>query len=386
MPIIKNNLYYELTSETKTKPVSAVKIQMDVLDGCEHNCNGCFVNRRNNNPSVKHLKDFSSFIGSITDEGVLVDEILIGPTDFLSSINNYSVLSNKSLLAVINKNSPILAFVTTLISGDLKRFCDFLKDNINLDTEIEIGIATNPDELMSLEYSRMVKSKLEFLSSNIEHDITYTFIINVDDVSRSYESLHSFVVKQFDTTFDLVPSIARSKNKVRILDKITGLNINYNRLDAGNSANNIMVDHSHSGTNFKVLNFKRGDWWVSPFLYENMAIYDDLFKINKFSEVQTMLERQYSYDTECSSCNFLTSCSSRFIPTLMKYLDTESCVCPKENMTKNIHSYNKASMEMYNWDEYSVSSDKKGYRKKFLIHDEGSEELVKIKRIYDGAS
>jgi hypothetical protein len=386
MPIIKNNLYYELTSETKTKPVSAVKIQLDVLDGCEHACNGCFVNRRNNSPSDTDMEGLASFVESITDQGILVDEILIGPTDFLSSSNNYEVLSNKNLLEVINKNSPILAFVTTLISGDLDKFCKFLKDNINLDTEIEIGIATNPDELMSIMYYSMIQSKLKFLSDNIAHDITYTFIINIDDVDKNYEKLHQFVVKQFDTTFDLVPSIARSRNKVKILDKITGLNSNYDKLLEGNDTNNIMVDHSHSGANFKVLNFKKGEWWVSPFLYENMAIYDDLFKINTFNDVQPMLEKQYKFDTECSTCVFLTSCTARFIPTLMKYLNTDKCICPKENMLNNMHSYNKASMEMYNWDDYTVNNDKEGYRKKFLIHDELSEDLVKIKEIYNGVS
>ncbi|MCS5550417.1 MAG: hypothetical protein NZ811_02750 [Gammaproteobacteria bacterium] len=384
MPIIKNNLYYELTTETQTKPVSAVKIQMDVLDGCEHNCSGCFVNRRNNAPSDDNLEDFSRFVKEITDAGLLVDEILIGPTDALSSSNTFDVLSNKHLLKTINDNSPILAFVTTLM-GDPKEFCEFIVKNINLDTEIEIGIATQPDLLMDLNYAEEVKAKLRVLDG-LPHDLTYTFILNIDEYDVDYEKLHKHVVKQFDTTFDLIPSIARSKNKEKILFKINQLNKHFNNLPSGNAANNIMVDHSHSGINFKVLNFKRGGWWLSPFLYENMAIYDDLFKVNTIDDLHNKVVSQYSYNTVCSSCEFLNSCSARSIPRLMKFLDTDECVCPKDVMIRHMHEFNKPASIMYDWVDYSVEDDKKGYRKKFLIHDEESEELSILEGIYNDRS
>ena len=119
MPLIKNNLYYEMTTETQTKPVSAVKIQMDVLDGCHHKCPGCFVHRRGNSSDVNQLKQAIDFIRDITDQGILVDEMLIGPTDFLASENFYEVMPD--LLEIINENNPILAFVSTLIDGDLPR-------------------------------------------------------------------------------------------------------------------------------------------------------------------------------------------------------------------------------------------------------------------------
>ena len=142
MPLIKNNLYYELTTETQTKPVSAVKIQLDVLDGCHHKCPGCFVHRRGNASDENQIRKAEAFIESITDQGILVDEILIGPTDFLASENFYEVMPQ--LEYIINDNSPILAFVSTLIDGDIVRFCDWVTRRINTDTEIEIGIATNP--------------------------------------------------------------------------------------------------------------------------------------------------------------------------------------------------------------------------------------------------
>ncbi len=156
MPLIKNNLYYELTTETQTKPVSAVKIQLDVLDGCHHKCPGCFVHRRGNSSDENQIRRAEAFIEHITNQGILVDEILIGPTDFLASENFYEVMPQ--LEYIINDNSPILAFVSTLIDGDIVRFCDWVTSRINTDTEIEIGIATNPHKF--LEKSMYNTSKM----------------------------------------------------------------------------------------------------------------------------------------------------------------------------------------------------------------------------------
>jgi hypothetical protein len=171
MPLIKNNLYYELTTETQTKPVSAVKIQLDVLDGCHHKCPGCFVHRRGNASDEHQLDKAKDFIRSITDQGILVDEMLIGPTDFLASENFYEVMPH--LEDIINENSPILAFVSTLIDGDIERFCKYITNNINFDTEIEIGIATNPHKFFNEDYIQHVSEILQYIDKNLQHEVTY---------------------------------------------------------------------------------------------------------------------------------------------------------------------------------------------------------------------
>ena len=380
MPIIKNNLGYELVSETQTKPVSAVKIQLDVLEGCAHHCDGCFVNRRNNAPTKEHLKSCREFVKSITDQGVLVDEILVGSTDFLSSSNIYDILANKDFLDMVNSNAPILAFVSTLKGSGLRQFCQFLNNRINHDTEIEIGIATTPKEIMSVDYIDTVKDRLKILDTHLELNSTFTFIINIDNYDINYEALHKFVVHNFDTTYDLIPSVARSQKSELILDRLNNINNYFNGLDAGNLANNIMVDHSHSGMKFKVLNFRKGDWYISPFLYENMSIYNDVFKIDTFDDHYKKSLEQYSYNMECHTCDFLSSCASRGIPLLMKSLGVDKCIAPKANMEKNKHTYMEVANKMYDWHGYSTEVDKEGYRTKFYE----AENLDKIKEMYYG--
>jgi len=147
--------------------------------------------------------------------------------------------------------------------------------------------------------------------------------------------------------------------------------------------NNIMVDHSHGGMNYQVLNYKKGEWYLSPFMYENMAIYDDMFKIETFDDILPKIESQLlrAKDTECETCPMFFSCYNRKIILLRDYLGVKRCIAPKENMINNINNYNAAAQTMYEWDGYSVDKDKKGYRKKFLVTEDGDERLERIKNI-----
>lgn len=381
MPIIKNNLYYETTTETQTKPVSAVKIQLDVLDGCHHKCPGCFVHRRGNESSSEELQKAIKFIKSITSQEILVDEILIGPTDFLASENFYEVMPH--LVELINENSPILAFVSTLIDGDLKKFCKYISDNINLDTEIEIGIAINPHKFFEKDYKQNIKDALSYLDKNLEHEITYTFVVNIRDYELNYIELHDIAVKEFETILDFIPSVSRSHKPVIILDALDKFNSYFNYLSTATELNNIMVDHSHAGMNYTVLNYKKGEWYISPFMYENMAIYDKMFKVETFNEVVEKVESQIerAKGTECENCPMFFSCYNRKIILLRDYLGVNRCIAPKENMMNNIHNFNKPAQIMYDWEGYSVEADKAGYRKKFLVTKEGDERLNILKEI-----
>lgn len=380
MPIIKNNLYYELTTETQTKPVSAVKIQLDILDGCHHKCPGCFVHRRGNSSDESQLKSACNFVREITDKGILVDEMLIGPTDFLASENFYEVMP--SLIDLINENSPILAFVSTLIDGDLEKWVKWL-DNINLDTEIEIGVAINPHKFLEVDYIQNIKNKLKYIDENIKHEVTFTFVVNINDYDLNYHSLHDFAIKEFKTTIDFIPSVSRSHKSSIILKTLDSFNDYFNKLIKGSTLNNIMVDHSHAGMNYTVLNYKKGEWYISPFMYENMAIYDSIFKINSFDDVVNINESQIqrAKNTECENCPLFFSCYHRKIILLRDYLGVDRCIAPKENMINNIHNYNEAAQVMYDWDGYSVEKDKKGYRKKFLITKDGDKRLKELKNI-----
>ena len=383
MPLIKNNLYYELTTETQTKPVSAVKLQLDILDGCHHKCPGCFVHRRGNASDEHQIHKAKDFIRDITDRGILVDEILIGPTDFLASENFYEVMP--SLVDIINENSPILAFVSTLIDGDLPRWVAFITNNINIDTEIEIGIATNVNKFFDEEYVQHIHKMLEYIDKNLEHEVTYTFVVNIRDYGLDYVKLHKSAVERFKTILDFVPSVSRSHKPKLILDTLDKFNDFFNELSAYKETelNNIMVDHSHGGMNYTVLNYKKGEWFISPFMYENMALYHEMFKVDNFDDVlpivQSQLERVKG--TECETCPLMMSCYNRKIILLRDYLGVDRCIAPKQNMMEHIHNYNAPAQKMYQWDDYSVENDKKGYRKRFLVTTDDDPELERIKDI-----
>ena len=67
----------------------------------------------------------------------------------------------------------------------------------------------------------------------------------------------------------------------------------------------------------------------------------------------------------------------------MKFLETDKCICPKESMIRSKHVSSFAAKNMYDWSDYSVESDKEGYRKKFLVHEGNIEDLHRLKVIYE---
>lgn len=384
MPIIKNNLYHALTTETITKPVSAVKLQLDVLDGCKHKCPGCFVHRRGNSSDEEQFKDAIKFVDDIASRGILIDEIIIGPTDFLSSENFYEVMPH--LVDMINEHSPILAFITTLIDDELEPWVKWLGESINLNTEIEIGIAIDPYKFQNqINYVENIKRKLNYISDNVEHDVVYTFLLNIKDYGLDYLELHEQAVKEFTTTIDFIPSVSRSAKPNITLATVDKFNEYFNILAVGDKINNIMVDHSHAGMNYTVLNYKKGTWWLSPFLYENMVVENDIFKIEKFEDVAPIMESQLerAVGTECETCPMLFSCYNRKIILLRDYLGVDRCIAPKENMINNMYNYDGPAQEMYDWSGYTPEADKNGYRKKFTLTDDtNDEELERIKGIF----
>jgi hypothetical protein len=118
-------------------------------------------------------------------------------------------------------------------------------------------------------------------------------------------------------------------------------------------------------------------------MYENMALYHEMFKVDTFDEVLPILESQLERvkNTECETCPLLMSCYNRKIILLRDYLGVNRCIAPKKNMLAHIHNYNAPAQTMYKWDGYTVEGDKNGYRKRFLVTEDGDKELDRIKAI-----
>ena len=392
MPIIKNNLYYEVTSETVTKPVSAVKIQLDILNTCVHDCPGCYVDKKNNFIAAEDIRDISNFIKGIVECGILVDEILIGPTDFSSSANLVELLSNTDFIDLINDNGPILAFTSSFVNlneVNFRKFCSFVNDKITNNTEIEMGIAIDPKKfLFDSDYNTEIKKNIEYLNI-LENSVTYTFLVNIDDYEIEFVSIFEKAYSEYDTTIDFIPSIARSGDKEKLLRAIQSLNEFYDKVGQSRVINNIMVDHSHGGMNYQVVNwrkstpYKPGKWYLSPFLYENMAIYDEFWEIKEFSDITVKVESQLNTDTECNGCEFFFSCYNRKIQLLQDYIGTTECIVSKDNLMLHKDTSLGCADSMYQWDGYTNEKDRNGYRDKFLVHENNLHEIEKIEEIYN---
>jgi len=374
MPIIKDQYIYETITETQSKPVTAFKIQMDILDGCNHNCPGCHVIKVGNSVSDNEIDKMVSWINQeIINNNILLDEIVIGPVDFLSATNLYEVLSNKKLLKLINDNSVVLAFPTPFLQLDINKleiFIDYINLHISEKVDMEFQIAINPTLFYKMnEYRNEYKSIINKLN-RLKQDTTFTFSINIDNYDIDYIKISEIIYKEFDTIIDFLPSFTRKhnissntlNNKINIWNKHILHNSQFHFF------NNAMLDHSHGGFNYNVINYKQGSFYISPFYSENLALYHEKFKIDNLNH---LIEKNSSQKIkgECKDCDFLHSCLNRKLLLFKDFLNRENCIAPKEMYAKYKYTYseiNKNSQSLYNWDNYSIENEKNNtYRRKF---------------------
>jgi hypothetical protein len=294
---------------------------------------------------------------------------------------------------LINENGPILAFTSSffkLNEKNFKLFCNFINEKINNNTEIEMGIAIDPYLFLNdVEYIKEIKNNIKYLNK-INNDVTYTFLLNIDDYKIEYIDIFEKSYSEFDTTIDFIPSVARSGNKEKILQSITKLNQFFDNLKSGSRViNNIMIDHSHGGANYQVINWRKedpynkGKWYISPFIYENMVIYDDFWEIKEFNDIHENMKTQLDMNTDCKNCEFFFSCYNRKIQLVQQYLGVSTCIVSKSNLENNRDISLGCANSMYDWVDYSNEKDRNGYRDKFIVTDDNIDNIDKIKEIYN---
>jgi len=374
MPIIKDQYIYETVTETQSKPVTAIKIQMDILDGCNHNCPGCHVIKVGNKVEDTEINRMVEWIETeITSKNILLDEIVIGPVDFLSATNLYEVLNNKRLLKLINDNSVVLAFPTPFLKINQKKlenFIDFININISEKVDMEFQIAINPILFNDMKDYRSEFKDIISKLDRLKQDTTFTFSINIDDYNLDYLNISKTIHKEFDTIIDFLPSFTREHNvsKEELLKRINIWNGHILLNSQHNFVNNSMLDHSHGGFNYNVLNYKKGNFYISPFYSENLALYDDLFKISSINELYIKSANQ-SINTECSNCDFLHSCLNRKLLLFKEFIGSENCIAPKQMYISNKNRFNELnrnSFNLYDWNDYSIKNERENtYRRKF---------------------
>tara|TARA_R110001592_G_scaffold271339_6_gene537845 strand:+ start:636 stop:1775 length:1140 start_codon:yes stop_codon:yes gene_type:complete len=320
-----------------------IQVNLEILEGCSYMCPGCFVKRRGNwNP--KSIALFHELAYELKDRNdIVLDDIVIGPTDFYGAENLIDIINNPRLADAIlmmpednrniQHNCSILGSLSEKdIQGKIKAIEESPLGEVVEAWDVQIALDLNrlmndPEYLIALD-ERVETFKNSSL--NFEISMATNIVQGVEDIL--YPAI-DFVRSKYETVIEVLPSVVRSFNhSAKHGDKLFEWNDMLTRLAVDpyrfkNKFHFLQGDVSHKAFHYSVVSLHQGNMYMSPFIYENAQIHTDAFKVNidgtivdsilnkKDTIVNDQIEQ--SSDKECGSCKYLNICANRMVPVIM---------------------------------------------------------------------
>jgi hypothetical protein len=282
----------------------------------------------------------------------------VNPTDFLTADNTVTILSDKRVQEILH-HFKRLSFQTTYLNIEkAHEVAKVLKEHYS-DMELEINILIEPDKIENIKYLNTLQR-----NQNIVHDIfdwpqpiRRFGIMNVFDYDstkvaellRDYDHMHKSVEHLFETTIDFNFSLGRKDEALtseeflaaakRIKDlfntsMMSGNKTDYLRFSFGRITDSLVE---------RQYNWKAGELYFSPLLYERYVSFTEPLKINtpectvqeleKFEEDVVLSQYLGVGDKEdCGDCPLLGSCVDRGILHLMDIYGVKECLVSRDAM------------------------------------------------------
>ena len=320
-----------------------IQVNLEILEGCSYMCPGCFVKRRGNwNP--KSIALFHQLAYELKDRtDVVLDDIVIGPTDFYGAENLTDIINNPRLADAIlmmpkdNRNiQHNCSILGSLSEKDIQGKIKAIEES-PLGKAVEawdVQIALDLNRLMNDQsYIDALDERIEtFKNSTLDFEISMAtnIVSSVEDIL--YPAI-DYIRSKYETVIEVLPSVVRSFNHsskhgdklFEWNDMLTRLSLDKNRFKS--KFHFLQGDVSHKAFHYSVVSLHQGNMYMSPFIYENAQLHTDVFKVNidgsvvdsilnkKNDVVNSQIEK--SSDKECGSCKYLNICANRMVPMIM---------------------------------------------------------------------
>lgn len=346
---------YLASKELKKAQHFFLNINFEVLNGCKFKCRGCHVETNAQTPiSEKQAEDLNKLLVSFKNSLYMPFIAFIGPTDFLVADNFKDTFEDPKVVALFHNFKRISVQTTYLDIRNAESIADTLKKYYS-DMEVEINIVVDPARILDHSYlDRIAENKKTFLDLLGRDDVRTFGIMNVydydqtkiPDLLRNYDFMHKKVEHLFETTIDYNFSAGRNldlsnEEFLALSERIKNL-FNHS-LVSDNQAEYLRFSFGKLTDSLieRQYNYRGGDLYYSPLLYERFVSFKDEFKVPlkdyTAKEIEqfehTMLLQQYAQapsTTECEECPFLGSCIDRGILYLMGVYSTPKCLVAKE--------------------------------------------------------
>jgi len=327
----------------------SIDLNLDLLNGCEYNCEGCFVSKKNefDESDIDVLLD----LVQRWDNGHYdINELFIGPTDIFSAVNFDRLVLNPKFQEICSHFTFTCS--TTLMNDyeDIKRKYDLLLEHCLSDKknrEIEIFVVIDDKKYLAGD-----KEYLDKFNKNLELLDLYNvfFVLNVYSESMfdviSLDEMNKKIFRDYNSKLRINPSYLRGTSfnhltkymelhKILIEQQITNDNIGRVFMN--------MIDVYFGSFTFNTYSFRNHKLYVAPLLYEAIPQDTDFFNVPRNSDKYTiegldtkqhdMILQQYDFskDTEeCYNCEFITSCVGRNVLSYMEHRKIKKCLLPKK--------------------------------------------------------
>jgi hypothetical protein len=335
-----------------------IQVNLEILEGCSYMCPGCFVKRRGNwNP--KSINLFHTLAYELKDRtDIVLDDIVIGPTDFYGAENLIDIINNVRLADAIKMmpednrniqhNCSILGSLSEKdIQGKIKAIEESPLGKVVESWDVQIALDLN--RLMTdQEYVEALDERVEtFKNSSLNFEISMATNI-VSGVEEILYPAIDYIRSKYETVIEVLPSVVRSFNhSAKHGDKLFEWNDMLTRLAVDphrfkNKFHFLQGDVSHKAFHYSVVSLHQGNIYMSPFVYENAQLHTEDFKVHvdgdiyasilhkKNSIVNSQIEE--SVDKECGSCKYLNICANRMVPMMMDnvFNGRKECILNKD--------------------------------------------------------
>jgi len=354
--MIEEDLYTKMSnSEVKTvfdNEAMDFVINLELLNGCAHACTGCFVNRKNEIVATDVKKAYQ-LAKDLTEKGLRFREVIISPTDIFSASNTDEILLNKDFQAMLKLNDKTRITTTAMFyntpMSDIERVFAlldnpaFFRPNMIMEflVPMEADKVLNHDE----DYFEQNIIAIDFFKTQTTKIVDWSFVVNIhhDQVLvDNFEKISKIVCDEYDGIIEFLPSFFRTGN-TDLIEKHLGEWKEF--LSASVNADNYkdlmitIADMHHNSFNTIVMNYRRGELYLSPFIYEQILMtHTDLHIENPtaesvFAKIQEQTVAQYHYaeiTDECQTCEYFTTCVGRNVLSFMEAKDIQHCIYPKD--------------------------------------------------------
>lgn len=337
---------------------SKIKIQLmlEILEGCAYNCSGCFVKRRKNYGTGLGLDLAAKLVDELTEEFVL-DDIIVGPTDFFSSGNIIQVLDDPRFRKIVDAlpedgglqhNCSVDFFIG---EDRVEEIIKHVENSYLVDRPFDVQIAVDLHMLNNPHVHSLIDKRLEAMrKSKIQYEVSLVCNIT-QEINDNVLDTVQMVNSKWDTIIEWAPSVVRAlANKPeKMLSHIQGWNKDIGKIAAMDEKRFRQIftwqqsDESHKAFNEIIVSVNNDEFYIVPFLYENSPLYHPSLKVDMNDSVlKSIFETRHNLQLEqyknipnlvCNGCKYVENCSSRLIPTLITdVIGKNECLINKDVM------------------------------------------------------